>query len=174
MYTRGIQGANDGVDYVKIGSCCKHFYAYSLENSDGYNRHNFNAVISPRDLAETYNPPFAMCLTAKPEQIMCSYNEVNGVPTCLDDNAQNGFLRKEHGFDGIIVSDCDAIGDAYSSHKYSKSVQAAAASGIKAGCDLDCGSTYKSDNLKMALAEGLLNMTDIDRALGRVMRMRFR
>ena len=39
------------------------------------------------------------------------YNRVNGVPTCLDDQAQNGFLRKDLGFDGIIVSDCDAIGD---------------------------------------------------------------
>lgn len=74
----------------------------------------------------------------------------------------------------MIVSDCDAIGDAFSPHNYSKSVQAAAASGIKAGCDLDCGSTYKSENLKLALSESLLELSDIDIALGRVMRMRMR
>lgn len=99
---------------------------------------------------------------------------MNGIPTCLDSKAQNGFLRKKLGWDGMIVSDCDAIGDAFSPHNYSKSVQAAAASGIKAGCDLDCGSTYKSENLKLALSESLLELSDIDTALGRVMRMRMR
>ena len=43
---------------------------------------------------------------------MCSYNAVNGVPACLDDHAQNGWLRAERGFQGLVVSDCDSIGDA--------------------------------------------------------------
>jgi beta-glucosidase-like glycosyl hydrolase len=41
---------------------------------------------------------------------------VNGVPTCLDGNAQNNVLRQGFGFDGLIVSDCDAIGDAWNGH----------------------------------------------------------
>jgi hypothetical protein len=73
-------------------------------------------------------------VTAKPEQIMCSYNAVNGIPTCLDDKAQNGYLREELGFDGLIFSDCDAVGDAFSKHHYSVSASDAAASGIRAGC----------------------------------------
>ena len=52
---------------------------------------------------------------------------VNGVPTCLDDKAQNGFLRKELGFKGLIVSDCDAVGDVYakepSGHGYTSAVE---------------------------------------------------
>jgi hypothetical protein len=44
----------------------------SLEDSDGYTRHNFNAIITDRDLHETYLPPFAMCVAVKPEEIMCS------------------------------------------------------------------------------------------------------
>ena len=108
---------------------------YSLENSDGFTRHNFDATISPRDLTETYYAPFEMCLSAQPEQIMCSYNSVNGIPACLDGKAQNGFLRGELGFEGLIVSDCDAIGDAYDSHHYVKTAADAAADGIKAGCD---------------------------------------
>lgn len=66
---------------------------------------------------------------------LVSDNAVNGVPTCLDEKAQNGYLRETLGFDGLIVSDCDAIGDAYTSHKYSATAADAAASGIKAGCD---------------------------------------
>jgi beta-glucosidase-like glycosyl hydrolase len=108
---------------------------YSLEDADGFTRHNFDANITARDLTETYFPAFAMCLSAEPEQIMCSYNSVNGIPTCLDGKAQNGLLRDQLGFEGLIVSDCDAIGDAYDSHHYSKSAADAAAEGIKAGCD---------------------------------------
>ena len=98
---------------------------------------------------------------------------MNGVPTCLDDKAQNGFLRNQLGYKGLIVSDCDAVGDAFSSHHYSSSPAEATASGIKAGCDQDCGSTYKQANLATALASGNLTIDDIDIALGRIMTMRF-
>ena len=173
-FVRGFQGADDGVSTVKAAACCKHFYAYSLEGADGFSRHNFNAVVSQRDLHETFLPAFKTCVQAgAPEQIMCSYNAVNGVPTCLDDKAQNGFLRKELGFKGLIVSDCDAVGDAFKSHHYSSSAAEATAQGIKAGCDQDCGSTYKSGNLQTALASGNLTMADVDVALGRIMTMRF-
>jgi len=102
-FVRGFQGADDGVNYVKAAACCKHFYAYSLEGSDGFTRHNFNAKVSMRDLHETFLPAFAACVAAMPEQIMCSYNAVNGVPTCLDGKAQNGYLRQQLGFKGLIV-----------------------------------------------------------------------
>eukprot|EP00039_Didymoeca_costata_P006293 m.88967 g.88967 ORF g.88967 m.88967 type:complete len:909 (-) comp13199_c0_seq1:177-2903(-) len=174
QFVKGFQGANDGVPYVKAAACCKHFYAYSLENSDGFSRHTFNAIVSPRDLTETYHPAFAMCMGAQPEQIMCSYNEVNGVPTCLDGKAQNGYLRQDLGFGGLIVSDCDAIGDAYKSHHYVSSAAEATAKGILAGCDLDCGSTYQASNIMSALNSKLMNESDLDKALHNVFRMRFK
>lgn len=85
IYTE--QGTNDGIHFTKIAACCKHFFAYrfcppkpylwyscvlscySLEDSDGANRHNFDAEVSKRDLAETYLPPFGSCLAANPEQV---------------------------------------------------------------------------------------------------------
>jgi beta-glucosidase-like glycosyl hydrolase len=79
QFVAGFQGAGDGVGYTKAAACCKHFYAYSLEGSDGFTRHNFNAVVSKRDLHETFLPAFQTCVAAQPEQIMCSYNAVNGV-----------------------------------------------------------------------------------------------
>ena len=172
-FVAGIQGAGDGVKFTKIAACCKHFYAYSLEDADGFTRHNFNAAVTARDLAETYLPPFAACVAAAPEQVMCSYNAVNGVPTCLDDQAQNGWLRKTQKYAGLVVSDCDAVGDAFSAHHYSQNVSQAAAQGIRAGCDLDCGSTYKSKNLQDALDAGLMTMADIDLAVERTFAMRF-
>ena len=65
-----MQGTGDRVDYTKIAACCKHFYGYSLENSDGFTRHTFNANISSRDLAETYLPAFKACAAAGVEQVM--------------------------------------------------------------------------------------------------------
>ena len=104
-FIRGIQG--DG-PVMKIAATCKHFYAYSLEDSDGFTRHDFDAVVSERDLRETYLVPFSACAAAGVASVMCSYNAVNHLPTCLDGHAQNGILRGEFGFDGPIVSDCGA------------------------------------------------------------------
>eukprot|EP00041_Stephanoeca_diplocostata_P002713 m.29340 g.29340 ORF g.29340 m.29340 type:complete len:940 (+) comp13702_c0_seq1:79-2898(+) len=173
-FVRGFQGSGDGVSYVKTAACCKHFFAYSLENSDGYTRHNFNANVSAQDMMETYGPPFAMCVAAQPEQIMCSYNAVNGTPTCLDDTWQNGWLRGALGWNGVIFSDCDAVGDAYTSHHFVKNGVEATAYGIRGGCDMNCGKTYSSANLAAGVAQGLLNVSAIDVALRRVMAMRMR
>eukprot|EP00750_Incisomonas_marina_P002966 INCI12791.2.p1 GENE.INCI12791.2~~INCI12791.2.p1 ORF type:complete len:714 (-),score=113.51 INCI12791.2:1394-3535(-) len=173
-FVTAFQGTNDGVsNFTKAAACCKHFYAYSLEGADGFTRHTFDANVTKRDLAETYLPAFHACVAAAPEQVMCSYNEVNGVPTCLDDSAQNGWLRSTLSYGGLIVSDCDAVGDAYSSHHYSDNASQAAAQGIRAGCDLDCGSTYKAENLQAALDAGLMTEDDLDLALERTLRMRF-
>lgn len=78
-FVRGMQGGDPR--HVKIAATCKHWYAYSLEDSDGKTRHDFDANVSARDLAETYLVPFQPCVAASVEQIMCSYNAVNGVPT---------------------------------------------------------------------------------------------
>eukprot|EP00755_Sulcionema_specki_P014599 Sspe_Gene.57144::Locus_31375_Transcript_1_1_Confidence_1.000_Length_2333::g.57144::m.57144 len=169
-FVAGMQGEGDGVPYLKLAATCKHFYAYSLENADGFTRHNFNAIVSRRDLAETYMVPFKACLEAKVAQVMCSYNAVNGIPTCLDSTAIGG-LRREGGFSGVVVSDCDAIGDAYKNHKYVKDAAEATAGGVKAGCDMDCGKTY-NNGAKEAVAKGLLNETDLDNAMVNIFRMR--
>ena len=83
------------------------------------------------------------------------------------------WLRDKLGYRGLIVSDCDAVGDAWRSHKYCDSAANATALGIKHGCDQDCGSTYKAANLQSALSAGLLAESDVDVALGRIMTMRF-
>jgi len=64
------------------------------------------------------------------------------VPACLHGDIQNDLLRTAWGFAGSVVSDCDAIQDAYDQHKYSASPEAACAQGILGGCDQDCGGYY--------------------------------
>jgi pre-mRNA-splicing factor SYF2/beta-D-xylosidase 4 len=70
-FVRGMQGTDDNSTHTKIAACCKHYYGYSLENSDNFTRHTFDAIISRRDLAETYLVPFQACAAAGVEQVMC-------------------------------------------------------------------------------------------------------
>ena len=106
---------------------------------------------------------------------MCSYNSVNGVPTCLDKHAQMDVLRADFGFDGMVVSDCDAIADAWepSDHGYAANASDATAKGIVAGCDMDCGHTY-SDGAVDAVGSGALPIAALDAAVVRTLTMRFR
>jgi beta-glucosidase-like glycosyl hydrolase len=107
----------------------------------------------------------------------CSYNAVNGKPTCLDGDAQNGLLRGKYGFDGMIVSDCDAIHDAYrngsSGHHYTKDAASATALGMRAGTDMDCGSSYKQ-GVAGAVEDGDLPVATLDTALIHTFTMRMR
>ena len=107
------------------------------------------------------------------------YNALNGVPSCLRGDLQNGLLRSKWGYDGLIVSDQDSIKDAWAGQKqnpghfYGRSFENVTALGIRAGCDLNDGNTYAS-YCQAAIAKGLLAEEDVDRALSRVLLQRFR
>jgi beta-glucosidase-like glycosyl hydrolase len=102
--TNYIQGIQEGEDanHVQIIATCKHFIANSLENWMGHTRHNFNAVVPAKDLADYYSVSFKACVTqGKALGIMCSYNAVNGVPMCAN-KEWLGTLRNTWGFDGCV------------------------------------------------------------------------
>ena len=82
-----INGLQRGDDerYLKIAADCKHYAVYDLEHWNDTDRVQFNAVVSDQDLLETYLPPFETCIRdAKVASIMCSYNAVNGIPSCAN------------------------------------------------------------------------------------------
>jgi beta-D-xylosidase 4 len=82
-----ITGLQRGDDerYLKIAADCKHYAAYDLEDWHGMDRFHFDAKVSDQDLLETYLPPFESCIRdAKVASIMCSYNSVNGIPSCAN------------------------------------------------------------------------------------------
>lgn len=96
------------------------------------------------------------------------------MPACLHGDFQNGVARGRWGFDGLIVSDQDSIECAFSNHHYKHLSQPEiSALGVRAGCDQNDGRTY-ADSLGPAVARGLVNESDIDVALGRILRQRFR
>ncbi|CAF3918743.1 unnamed protein product [Rotaria sp. Silwood1] len=82
-----INGFQRGEDdrYLKIAVNCKHYAVYDLEDWNGTDRFHFDARVSNQDLIETYLPPFETCIRdAKVASIMCSYNAVNGIPSCAN------------------------------------------------------------------------------------------
>ncbi|XP_020267680.1 probable beta-D-xylosidase 7 [Asparagus officinalis] len=86
---------------LKVSACCKHFTAYDMDNWKGKTRYTFNAMVSVQDLEDTYQPPFRSCIQeAQASGVMCSYNQVNGVPTCADYNFLTKTARGSWGFYG--------------------------------------------------------------------------
>ena len=111
---------------------------------------------SERDLYETYLPQFERVVReGHVAGVMGAYNSVDGVPCSASSFLLDDLLRKQWGFDGYVVSDCDAIGDIWGGqqHHYVKTPEEAAAAAIKAGCNLCCGGDYNS--LVRAVQQGL-------------------
>ncbi|KAK2374029.1 putative beta-D-xylosidase [Trifolium repens] len=170
-FVRGIQGGdgikkmlNDDHDGLIVSACCKHFTAYDLEKWGEFSRYNFNAVVSQQDLEDTYQPPFRGCVQqGKASCLMCSYNEVNGIPACASEDLL-GLVRNKWGFEGYITTDCDAVATVYEYQHYAKSPEDAVADVLKAGVDINCG-TYMLRNTESAVQQGMVKEEDLDRAL---------
>jgi beta-glucosidase len=167
-FIKGLQG--DDPNYLKAAACAKH---YAVHSGPEAIRFEFHAVVSAKDLRETYLPAFrAAVQEAGVESVMGAYNLLYGVPCCASKLLLQEILRDEWGFDGHVVSDCGAIHLFHTSYGYSASLEEAAAVAVKAGCDLNCGQTYTL--LGQAVEQGLISETEIDQALHRVLRTRFR
>ena len=167
-FIEGLQGSDPR--YFKAMACAKHFAVHSGPEAD---RHRFNSVPPERDLYETYLPQFeAAVREAGVGAVMGAYNEINGTPVCADRALLTDLLRGQWGFRGQVVSDCGAIFDMVEFHHYSRNFEEASAQAVKAGCDLTCGTEYRS--LVGATAKGLITEAYIDVAVGRVLESRFR
>ncbi|PKA56762.1 Beta-D-xylosidase 4 [Apostasia shenzhenica] len=163
-YVRGLQDADDP-NKLKVGACCKHYTAYDLDNWKGVRRFTFNAIVTQQDLDDTFNPPFKSCvIDGNVASVMCSYNQINGKPSCADPDLLAGTIRGEWKLNGYIVSDCDSVDTLYNSQHYAKTPEDAAAITIKAGLDLNCG-TFLTQHAQAAVQAGKLGESEIDRAL---------
>lgn len=168
QFIKGLQG--DDPKYYKSLACAKHFAVHSGPEKL---RHVFDAVVSERDLYETYLPQFEMAVKeGKVGNVMSVYNKIYGIPGPANKRFLTEILRNQWGFDGHVVSDCGGIYDVWRNHKYVKTPEEASAISVLAGNDLNCGSTYR--HLTKAVFQGHLTEADIDKALTRVLTARFR
>ncbi|GAF01519.1 glycoside hydrolase family 3 C-terminal domain-containing protein [Saccharicrinis fermentans] len=167
-FVKGLQG-NHPV-YLKTAACAKH---YAVHSGPEEFRHTFNAEPTQQDLYETYFPAFeALVKDAKVEGVMGAYNAVLGEPACANSFLLKDVLREQWKFDGYITSDCGAIGGIAWKQKYVKSAPEAAAVALKAGVNLNCGSTYQY--LNEALKLGLVTEDLIHERTKQLFKTRFR
>ncbi|MEO0216536.1 MAG: glycoside hydrolase family 3 N-terminal domain-containing protein, partial [candidate division WOR-3 bacterium] len=169
---KGLQGP-DTSRYRKLLACAKH---YAVHSGPEWSRHEINLNnIDPRDLYETYLPAFkALVQEADVRQVMCAYHRLDDEPCCGNRRLLQRILRDEWGYNYIVVSDCGAITDFFTSHKVSSTPVHAASKAILAGTDLECvWDNYPYKTLPKAVEKDLIKVKDIDKSLMRVLQGRF-
>lgn len=173
-FVQGFEHAPEDPYTLQASACCKHFVANELEAWNGTDRYHFDATVPQQDLVDSYLPSFQACAEeGKVSGFMCSYNAVNGVPSCANDWLLGTLLRDSWQFDGYVTSDCDADSDVFYSHHYTATPELAVQAVLRAGTDVDCGS-FVPTFANSSLTAGNITLTDIDTALHRLFRMRIR
>ncbi|MBE5962286.1 MAG: glycoside hydrolase family 3 protein [Lachnospiraceae bacterium] len=167
-FISGMQGHDK--KYLKVAACAKHFAVHSGPEDL---RHSFNAVVSKKDLYETYLPAFKACVTeGHVEAVMGAYNRTNGEPCCGSKTLLKDILRGEWGFTGHVTSDCWAIRDFHEYHMVTKTPEESVALAMNSGCDLNCGNIF--GNLLAAVRDGLVKEETITRAVERLFTTRMK
>jgi beta-glucosidase len=167
-FVHGLQG--DDPAHPRTIAAPKHLAVHSGPEPG---RHGFDVDVSPHDLEATYTPAFrAAVIEGGAGSVMCAYNALHGTPACAAESLLNGRLRRDWGFTGFTVSDCDAVSDMAAFHHFRADHAASSAAALKAGLDLNCGSAYLK--LGEALARGEVDEALIDQALVRLFAARYR
>jgi beta-glucosidase len=164
---KGLQG--DHSKYLKSGACAKH---YAVHSGPEALRHEFDAIVSLKDLHETYLPAFKALVTeANVESVMGAYNRVLGEPACASDLLYQEILMDSWNFQGHFLSDCWAIRDFHTGHMVTGDVAESAAMALNKGVSLNCGNSFPA--LKEALDRGLVTEATIDERLATLFITRF-
>jgi len=169
---RGLQGPADA-KYRKLLACAKH---YAVHSGPEWSRHVLNLNnVNPRDLWETYLPAFkSLVQDAGVREVMCAYQRLDDEPCCGNSRLLQTILRQDWGFKYIVVSDCGAVTDFFTSHKTSSDAVHASSKAVLAGTDVECvWQGYAYEKLPEAVAKGLITEKEVDSHLAKVLEGRF-
>ena len=168
---RGLQGPESS-KYRKLWACAKH---YAVHSGPEYTRHSANLNdVSPRDMWETYMPAFkTLVQEAKVREVMCAYQRLDDDPCCGSQRLLQTILRDEWGFQYLVVSDCGAVSDFYTSHKSSSDAVHGSAKAVLAGTDVECGYGYAYKSIPEAVKRGFITEAEVDKHVIRLLEGRF-
>ncbi len=166
-FVKGMQG--DNPKYLKTSACAKHYAVHS--GPEGL-RHEFNAVVSDKDLYETYLPAFKALVDAHVESVMCAYNRTDDEPCCGSNRLLTRILRNDWGFTGHVVSDCGALANINGDHHFTASAEQTVALAIQNQVNLNCGDTYKA--IPSAVKQGLITENEVNKVLHGLLKTRFK
>ncbi|WP_028537515.1 glycoside hydrolase family 3 N-terminal domain-containing protein [Paenibacillus sp. J14] len=166
----GLQGENlDGED--SVAATLKHFVGYG--SSEG-GRNAGPVHMGRRELLEVDLLPFRKAVEAGAASIMPAYNEIDGVPCTTNEELLDDILRGEWGFDGMVITDCGAIDMLASGHDVAEDGRDAAIQAIRAGIDMEMSGVMFGKHLVEAVRSGQLEEEVLDRAVRRVLTLKFR
>ena len=169
---KGLQGPANA-KYRKLLACAKH---YAVHSGPEWSRHELNLNnVNPRELYETYLPAFkALVQQSDVRQVMCAYQRLDDEPCCGNTRLLQRILRDEWGYKYMVVSDCGAITDFFTSHKVSSDAVHAASKAVLSGTDVECvWENYPFKTLPEAVERGLIKEEDIDKSVMRLLIGRF-
>jgi beta-glucosidase len=166
---KGFQGA-DLSQADALAACAKHYCAYGCVTAG---RDYAPVDISERTLHEIHMVPFAAAVSAGVAAIMPAFTDLNGIPMTANEALLREWLRGRFGFDGVIISDYNAIAELIR-HGIAADLPEAAALALKAGVDIDMMADAYRHGLPIALKRGAVNIAEIDRSVRRVLMLKER
>jgi beta-glucosidase len=166
---RGFQGPDLRAADV-VAACAKHFCAYAAVNAG---RDYASVDISERTVREVHLPSFRAAVLSGVTTVMSAFNDLAGIPMTANAGMLRGWLRRDLGFDGVLLSDYNAIGELMR-HGIAADLAEAAALALNAGIDIDMMANAYARGLSEALARGLVTMAGIDEAVTRVLTLKER
>jgi beta-glucosidase len=168
---RGFQGrGNDLSDTLTVLACVKHFAAYGAPQGG----RDYNTVdMSERVFLDTYLPPYKAAIDAGAMSVMTSFNEYDGVPATGSKYLLTELLREKLGFKGLVVTDYTSINEMVH-HGVAKDDAEAGLLSINAGVDMDMQGEVYFKYLKKQVEEGLVKESQIDDAVRRILKIKFK
>ncbi|MBN1412099.1 MAG: beta-glucosidase BglX [Spirochaetales bacterium] len=168
-YIKGFQKKRLADDYA-IAGCIKHFAGYgAVEGGRDYN----TVDISERSLRDTYLPPFKRAIEAGAAMVMPSFTVYDGIPAVINTFLLDKVLRKEWGFEGVVITDHNALAESIK-HGVSESLPDAAVRAFRAGIDIEMGSPAFAWHLKALMADKKVNEEDLNRAVKRILTLKMK
>jgi beta-glucosidase len=164
---KGFQASNLSAADV-LAACAKHYCAYGAATAG---RDYAQTDVSQRSLREIYLPPFEAAVAAGVATIMPAFTDLDGVPMSANSALLKDYLRTKLGFDGVLISDYNAIAELIR-HGVAADLAEAAALALKAGIDMDMMAGAYQAGLPQALNRGLVSMADIDASVARVLKLK--
>lgn len=165
---RGFQG-DDLAAEDAMAACVKHFAAYgAAEAGKDYNR----VDMSTRRLFEEYLPPFRACVEAGARALMPAFNDINGLPCNVNPWLLKDLLRERWGFDGMLVSDANAIAECVA-HGIAADKRDAARQSLLAGVNMDMGSGAYAEHVVELVQSGVVPAAALDAAVREILRVKF-
>ena len=160
----------EGYQSRGLAACAKHFVGYGAAEGG---RDYTHVAIPPRQMRDVYLPPFEAAVKAGVMTVMSGFHEIDGIPASGHAELLRGVLKTEWGFDGLVVSDWNSVGEMVM-HGFAAGASDSARKAVDAGVDMEMAGSSYIDHLPELIERGEVPMTRIDDAVRRVLGVKHR